>query len=114
MEFPDASGVPVNMLPINDGSAFDQLKLLLDREGGNLAGPDWLGMLAAIGMIKGQPFKPDAHTREILDRAAKTAYKMSRVIGFEEIVGGRSYLVYPNRHWTNPVANATSSKPEVH
>lgn len=111
MEFPDASGVPVNMLPINDGTAFDQLKLLLEREGGNLAGPDWLGMLAAIGMIKGQLFKPDAHNREILDRAAKTAYKMSRVIGFEEIVGGRSYLVYPDRHWTNPVANATSSKP---
>lgn len=111
MKFPDASGVSVNMLPINGGSAFDHLKLLLDREGGNLAGPDWLGMLAAIGIIKGQPFKPDAHTREILDRAAKTAYKMSRVIGFEEIVGGRSYLVYPDRHWTNPVADATSSKP---
>jgi hypothetical protein len=40
MKFPDASGVPVNMLPISDGSAFDQLKKLVDREGGNLAGPD--------------------------------------------------------------------------
>jgi hypothetical protein len=49
MAFPDASGVPVNMLPISDGSAFDQLKLLVDREDDNLAGPDWLGMLAAIG-----------------------------------------------------------------
>jgi hypothetical protein len=25
-------------------------------------------MLAAIGIVKGQPFTPDAHTREILDR----------------------------------------------
>ena len=88
MKFPDASGVPVNMLPISDGSVFDQLKRLVDSEGDNLAGPDWLGMLAAIGIVKGQPFTPDAHTREILDRAAKTAYKMSRVIGFEEAVGG--------------------------
>jgi hypothetical protein len=88
MAFPDASGVPVNMLPISDGSAFDQLKLLVDREDDNLAGPDWLGMLAAIGIVKGQPFTPDAHTREILDRAAKTAYETSRVIGFEEVVGG--------------------------
>ena len=88
MKFPDASGVPANMLPISDGSAFDQLKMLVDSEGDNLAGPDWLGMLAAIGIVKGQPFTPDAHTREILDRAAKTGYKMSRVIGFEEVVSG--------------------------
>jgi hypothetical protein len=91
MKFPDASGVAANMLPISDGSVFDQLKRLVDREGDNLAGPDWLGMLAAIGILKGKPFAPDAHTREILDRAAKTAYKTSRVVGFEEVVGGIFY-----------------------
>jgi hypothetical protein len=111
MKFPDASGIPVNMLPISDGSAFDQLKQLADKEGDNLAGPDWLGMLAAIGIVKGQPFTPDAHTRVILDQAAKTAYKMSRVIGFEEVVGGLSYIVYPDRHWVNPTASGTPAKP---
>jgi hypothetical protein len=30
MQYPDASGVPVDMLPISDGTAFDQLKLLVD------------------------------------------------------------------------------------
>ncbi len=111
MKFPDASGVPVNMLPISDGSAFDQLKKLVDSEGNNLAGPDWFGMLAAIGIIKGQPFNPDAHTREILDRAAKTAYKTSRVIGFQEVVSGRPFFVYPDRHWLNPMADATAANP---
>jgi hypothetical protein len=111
MKFPDASSVAVNMLPISDGSAFDQLKLLVDREGDNLAGPDWLGMLAAIGIVKGKPFTPDASTRTILDRAAKTAYKTSRVIGFEEVVGGLSYMAYPDRHWTNPFADGTPAKP---
>jgi hypothetical protein len=111
MKFPDASGVAVNMLPISDGSAFDQLKQLVDKEGDDLAGPDWLGMLAAIGIIKGQPFTPDAHTREILNQAAKTAYKMSRVIGFESVVGGLSYVVYPDRHWVNPMADGTPAKP---
>jgi hypothetical protein len=111
MTFPDASGVPVNMLPISDGSAFDQLKLLLDKEGDNLAGPDWLGMLTAIGIVKGQQFTPDAHARTILDLAAKTAYKTSRVIGFEQVVGGVSYKVYPDRHWTNPFADGTPAKP---
>lgn len=111
MQFPDASGVPVNMLPTSDDTAFDQLKLLVDSEGKNLADPDWLGMFAAIGIVKGEPFNPDATTRSILDKAAKTAYKVSRVIGFEKNVSGRSFLIYPDRHWVNPVADGTPSNP---
>ena len=110
MQFPDASGVPANMLPISDASAFDQLKVLIDSEP-NLAGPDWLGMLAAIGIVKGQPFSTDPHTRQILEDAAKTGYKMSRVIGFESTVSGRSFLVYPDRRWLNPVADGTPANP---
>jgi hypothetical protein len=112
MKFPDASGVPANMLPISDGSAFDQLKKLLDSEGDNLAGPDWLGMLAAIGIIKGQAFNPDAHTREILDCSAKTAYKTSRVIGFEDKASGLDLHVYSDRRcWLNPMADGTPANP---
>jgi len=111
MTFPDASGVPANMLPRSDASAFDELKKLVDSEGANLAESDSLGMLAAIGIVKGQPFTPDAKTRAILDRAAKTGYKMSRVIGFEEVVSGRSFRVYPDRHWINPMADGTPANP---
>jgi hypothetical protein len=111
MQYPDASGVAVNMLPISDGKAFDALKSLIDSEGDNIADADWRGMLASIGIVKGQPFDPDAHTRALLDVAAKTAYKTSRVIGFEEAVGSRSYLVYPDRRWINPIADGTPSNP---
>ncbi len=110
MQFPDASGVPVNMLPISDGTAFDELKKLVDSEGSALADSDALGMLASIGLAKGRPFTPDAKTRAILDHAAKTAYKMSRVIGFEETVAGRSLRIYPDRRWINPMADATPQK----
>jgi len=111
MQFPDASGVPLNMLPISDGSAFDQLKLLVDSEGANLADPDWLGMLAAVGIVQGQPFIPDATARAILDKAARTGYKMSRVIGFEEVVSNRDFRLYPDRHWLNPIADGTPANP---
>jgi hypothetical protein len=111
MKFPDASGAPVNMLPISDSTAFDHLKLLVDSEGMNLGDPDWLGMLAAIGIVKGQPFKPDARSRDILDRAAKTAYKMSRVLAFDETVSGRSLRTYPDRRWINPIADGTPENP---
>src|SRR5262249_22100446 len=111
MTFPDASGVPVNMLPISDGSAFDALKQLVDSEPDSLAASDSLGMLASIGIVKGQPFKPDEKTRVIFDRAAKTGYKMSRVVAFEPKVSGRSLLVYSDRHWLNPIADGTPSNP---
>ena len=112
MTFPDASGVSANMLPASDATAFDQLKALLDTEPTlYIASPDWLGMLATLGIVKGEPFKPDAKTRAILDAAAKTGYKMSRVVGFQSDVAGRSYLVYPDRHWLNPVADGTPANP---
>ena len=111
MVFPDASGIPVNMLPISDGSAFDQLKKLLDSESAGLADTDSLGMLAALGIIKGQPFNPDSPTRAILDRAAKTAYKMSRVVGFQETLNDGSLRVFADRHWVNPLDNISPTGP---
>jgi hypothetical protein len=107
MQFPNASGVPANMLPMSDARAFDALKLLVDGEGDNLAGKDSLGMLASLGIVKGRPFAPDDTARAILDRAARTGYKMSRVIGFEEAMDGGSLRVYPDRHWVNPIDNIT-------
>jgi hypothetical protein len=111
MQYPDASGVPVNMLPRDDASAFDELKALVDSEGTDLADPDWMGMLASLGIVKGRPFDPDAATRAMFDRAAKTGYKMSRVIGFEDKVAGRSFRVYPDRRWLNPIADGTPANP---
>jgi len=36
---------------------------------------------------------------------------MSRVIGFEDAVSGRLFRVYKDRHWLNPMADATQEKP---
>jgi hypothetical protein len=113
MVFPDASGVPVNMLPISDGSVFEKLKTLVDGEEEDLAGQDWLGMLASLGIKKGVAFNPDAHTKTILDQAAKTAYKTSRVIGFEEVLNGASLRIYPDRRWLNPMDNITPPSPQT-
>jgi hypothetical protein len=113
MEFRDASGHAIDMLPRSDATAFDDLKWLVDREGGNLAGPDWLGMLAGLGIVAGRPFTPDAATRAILDAAAKTGYKMSRVIGFEPGLGGADLRVYKDRQWLNPINNLTGRWPNT-
>ena len=112
MQYPDASGVPVNMLPQSDVTAFEQLQRWVDSEVNTVADPDWRGVLAAIGIVKGKPFKPDASTRAILDAAARSAYKTSRVLGFEDEIGGISYRLYSDRQWVNPFAAGKGTDPK--
>jgi hypothetical protein len=114
MEFKYASGKPHNMLPRTDLEAFNQLKWLVDAEGANLGEADSLGMLAGIGIIKGKPFEPDAHTKAILTDAAKTAYKTSRVIGMESNLGDVDLRVFKDRQWVNPVNNLSSRWPNAY
>jgi hypothetical protein len=111
MKFPDASGGSANMLPVSDATVFDQLKRIVDSEGPHLADRDWMGMLASLGIVKGEPFEPNSKTRSILDRAAKTAYKMTRVIAFQDMISGRSFQFYPDRRWVNPMSDATKERP---
>lgn len=112
MVFVDASGKPHNMLPRTDIAAFEQLKYLLDTEGEHLADPDWLGMLAGIGIVKGKPFAPDERTRKLLSEAALTAYKTSRVIGLQGESSGVDFRVYEDRQWVNPINNLQSRWPD--
>jgi hypothetical protein len=67
MQFPDASNVPLNMLFPPDGSYFQMLSRFIDNEVVEPSNVDWRGMLAGIGIIKGQLFQPDEHTKAILD-----------------------------------------------
>src|SRR5262249_44970924 len=101
MKFPDASGVPCNMLFAEDGSYFEMLSRFIDHEYVDPADMDMRGMLASIGIVKGQPFQPDAHAKQILDLAAKTAFKTAWVLdtyGLKKRPGG---LIYKDQHWVN-------------
>ena len=101
MQFPDASGVPCDMLFAEDGSYFDMLARFINDEYVDPADMDMRGMLAGIGIVKGQPFQPDSHAKEILDQAAKTAFKaawIQETYRLEHRPGG---LVYKDRHWIN-------------
>jgi hypothetical protein len=112
MQFPDASGVAVNMLPRSDASAFEQLQRMLDSEVDTVVDPDWQGMLASIGIVKGKSFKPDASTRTILNAAAMSAYKTTRMLGLQDEIGGVTYRLYKDRQWVNPFAAGRGTDPK--
>jgi hypothetical protein len=80
MEFPDASGVSVDMMYPRDASFFDRLAAFIDYEPVGSVDPYLRGMMASIGIVKGQPFIPDARHRQILDKAARVAPKMAQAL----------------------------------
>jgi hypothetical protein len=60
---------------------------------------DMRGMLASLGIIKGAPLAPNDRMRAILDRAARTAFNMSKVMvshGTREMPDG---LLWPDRQY---------------
>jgi hypothetical protein len=63
---------------------------------------NWRGMLAGIGTINDHPFNPDAHPRAILDAAAKTAFKTSRVLMYANMETRLGALIFPDRRFVDP------------
>lgn len=104
MKFPDGSTTPAFMLFPRDGSYFDMLKRFVDEETVDASDMDWRGMMAAIDIQKDKPFQPNPHQRELLDKAAKTAWKMSKVEIWNGLLGQPGGRYYADRQWENVFA----------
>jgi hypothetical protein len=101
MVFPEGSGVPADLLFPRDIGYFEMLARFIENEYVDPMDMDMRGMLATLGIVKGQPFDPDDQMRTILDRAALTAFKMSKAMvshGTRELPGG---LLWEDRQYIN-------------
>jgi hypothetical protein len=97
-----------------DASYFQMLSQFIDSEVVEAADVDWRGMLAGIGIIKGQPFEPGEHTKAILDNAAKTAFRMSKVLAFDVILAKPAAHIYQDRQWTTAILGGyAEGEPEL-
>jgi hypothetical protein len=76
MEFPNASGQDVNMMYPVDMSYWTKLKELVDYEPVAAIDPELRGVLASLGIVKGEPFEPTEKQRELLQNAVETAPRM--------------------------------------
>lgn len=76
MQFPNGSGKRINMMYPVDNSYWTKLKALVDYEPVSAIDPELRGVLASIGIVKGQPFNPTAKQQELLQKAVTTAPKM--------------------------------------
>ncbi len=67
---------------------------------------------AALGIVKGQAFKPDDKQRALLDKAARTASRIGHVVAYSPSPLVSNGLWYPDRRWINAFpGNATFTSP---
>ncbi|WP_425045703.1 DUF1214 domain-containing protein [Primorskyibacter sp. S87] len=71
MTFVNASGKEMNTIHRMDAEIFNEINDVVQAEPLMGENPELLGHLAAIGIVKGQPFEPDERMQAILDAAAK-------------------------------------------
>jgi hypothetical protein len=64
--FVDGTGKVMNTIPPSDFSFFEMLNEALQMQPAGVMDPEIAGHLAAIGIVKGKPFNPDARMKKIL------------------------------------------------
>jgi hypothetical protein len=107
MAFPNASGVRVNMMYPTDVTYWTKLKAFVDYEPVEAITPELRGVLAAIGIVKGDPFEPTDWQRKQLERAVETAPRMilaTRQLGRED----QRNTYYDDRQWEHAWSGATA------
>ncbi|KZY62829.1 hypothetical protein A3737_19635, partial [Oleiphilus sp. HI0065] len=102
MNFVNASGVPHNTIHRMDAEIYSEINTVVQSEPLTGENEEILGTLAAIGIKKGQEFKPDERMEKILDEAAKIGAAIVRT----QMSKPRSdyFYLYENSQWINPLA----------
>jgi hypothetical protein len=108
-EFVNFSGVSYNTIAPNDFSYFERLNEVVQEEPLEAIGPEARGLLASIGIVKGQPFEPDERMRRLLGEAAVLGNATARAITYQPRIGG--VFIYPDSGsaWTTAYANKNTT-----
>jgi hypothetical protein len=96
-EFTNTSGLKFNTIGANTIRFYDELNEVVQKEPADFVDPDTVGLFAAIGIRKGQPFAPDARMKSILTDAVAVANATARTILFAS--RDEQAKFYPDRQW---------------
>ena len=97
MEFLNASGQTFNTIHANNAEFYEEVHTVIDREPVDLIDPETRGLLASIGIRKGQPFEPDEQLQAILVDAAAVANATARAAFFQTPVADN--FLYEGSYW---------------
>jgi hypothetical protein len=98
--FIEGSGRSFNTIPPNDFTYWDTINTLVQQEPPGAGDPETMGLLAAVGIVHGKPFKPGDRMRNILQDAVTVGNATARTVSFaprpEE-----GFAYYPGSAWFN-------------
>jgi hypothetical protein len=97
--FHEGTGKVMNTIPPNDFSFYEMLNEVVQYEPATSLGTELAGSLAAIGIVKGKPFAPDARMKKILNEAVVAANATSRTLFMSP--RDASWYYYPGSAWSN-------------
>src|SRR5262245_37121408 len=97
--FHEGSGKVMNTIPPNDWTFYEMLNEVVQREPATALDPELMGPIAAIGIVKGKPFAPNARMKKIMTEALANANATSRSLFMSP--RDPSWFYYPNSSWFN-------------
>ncbi|TWT39794.1 hypothetical protein KOR42_51720 [Thalassoglobus neptunius] len=99
--FVEATGKVFNTIPPSDYGFFELIHENVQNEPATSYDVELSGQLAAIGIVKGQPFQPDDRMKEILTEAAALGEATGRSLNWQYAVSHPDWAYYPNSQWRN-------------
>jgi hypothetical protein len=100
--FVEGSGKAFNTVPPSDFGFFELMNEAVQDVPVGSTNPELLGQLAAIGIVKGQPFEPDERMRRTLEEAAAVGSATSRALFFDSRAS-EEFAYYDGSGWFNPL-----------
>jgi hypothetical protein len=100
-KFVEGSGKSFNTIPPSDIGFFEMINAAVQQEPADSYNPELAGQLAAIGIVKGKPFKPDARMRKILADAAAVGNAAGRSLNWRFSESHPDWAYYPDSMWGN-------------
>jgi hypothetical protein len=92
MEFLNGSKKSFNTIHANDFHFYEEIHALIQEESMEMLDPETRGLLAAIGIVKGQPFDPDARMKRLLTEAVAIGNATARaIVWYPRLEGAQIY-----------------------
>lgn len=100
VKFTEGTGKVMDTIPPNDFSYFEMINDLVQQEPAEALSPEIMGSLAAVGIVKGKPFNPDARMKKILTDAAAIGTGAGRTLNWSPR-RSEGWFYYPDSAWMN-------------
>ena len=98
--FVEGSGKAFNTVPPSDFGFFELMNEVVQEEPAGSTSAELIGQLAAIGIVKGEPFEPDERMRRVLEDAAAVGAATSRALFFDSRAS-EEFAYYDDSAWFN-------------